>query len=348
MKLSLLLLLSFRLFLSVTATATTATAAVAAGSEVASEEVIRVLLRKYAKKTAHVDEIKDSHVCSIDRFPLVAKYQNCQGVESVVDILCAVPPRRRTCKYTEHYINRKGEECRVEGSFDPIWQIGTDPARPDVCQLDFVSLKDSCSADAVPGFGMKAEVRMKTGHEEEDACTSSLMLLRFSVTGGAEYYNDETPRTAIALECALPTTAVVEEERGIVARTSSARPTQCTPEYHPATDYCYSKQNANAVDYCWLPGTYVYPGNHGGEYWKLTSKHGDNNCGPMCRDIWEYRAHTSDHCWKDTRNAGKYCWSTTQIPPYPMCQWERSYDNGDNNCGQYCTKLDAEQSQDRK
>ena len=85
---------------------------------------------------------------------------------------------------------------------------------------------------------------MKTGHEEEDACTSSLMLLRFSSDGGSIYYNDEIPRTAMAVECAfltphtttladtvvrstalVKTTAVVEKDQGIDARASS-RPTQ--------------------------------------------------------------------------------------------------------------------------
>ena len=124
------------------------------------------------------------------------------------------------------------------------------------------------------------------------------------------------------------------------------------PEYNPATDFCYFKQTFNpfAVHYCWFSGTYFYAGNQArvgtlwnnkapanGEYWRLTSKHCDNNCGPMCRDIWKYRANTSDNCWTDKTYAGKYCWTTTKFSPYPEWQWERSYDNGDNNCGQLCT-----------
>ena len=67
---------------------------------------------------------------------------------------------------------------------------------------------DSCIADAVvpSGFGVKADVQLNTSqHEDEDACTSSLMLLRFSVNGGSGYYNEEEPRTAIAVECAFHT-----------------------------------------------------------------------------------------------------------------------------------------------
>jgi len=206
MKLSLSLLFSFLLFLSVTATLATAATGVASEDVDCSHEYPRhVLLRKYAKKTAHVPPLHDGPtVCSIDWFPRVSKYQNCQGVEYTVNIHCA--PRHRMCSYTEHYVNGNGEKCKVQGSFDPIAQIGTDLARPSVCQLDFVALKDSCIADALPsGFGMKAEVYMKTGQEEEEACTRSLMLLWFSANGGVGYYNEEEPRTAMAVECVFRT-----------------------------------------------------------------------------------------------------------------------------------------------
>ena len=143
-----------------------------------------------------------ANVCSIDSFPLTSKYQNCHDVEYTVDIECAA---RHTCTYTEHYVSENGEECTVQGSFDPIAQIGTDPARPGVCLLEFISLKDSCIVDDL-GFGMKAEVDMSTGHaNNDDACTSSLMLLRFSRDGGSGYYNKDKPRNAIALDCAFPT-----------------------------------------------------------------------------------------------------------------------------------------------
>ena len=206
MKLSLSLLFSFLLFLSVTATLATAATGVASEDVDCSHEYPRhVLLRKYAKKTAHVPPLHDGPtVCSIDWFPRVSKYQNCQGVEYTVNIHCA--PRHRMCSYTEHYVNGNGEKCKVQGSFDPIAQIGTDLARPGVCHLKFVPLTDSCDVDALPGFGMKAEVDMSTGHADNDeACTSSLMLLRFSRDGGFVYYNKDTPRKAIALDCAFPT-----------------------------------------------------------------------------------------------------------------------------------------------
>ena len=114
-----------------TVTATTL-AAVTAGSDVVRNDVGRSheypcrVFRKNAKKTAHVHEIKDRPVCSIDRFP-----------EYNVDILCEDTKAHRTCKYTEHYVNSNGEKCIVEGSFDPIAQIGsTNPARPDRCHLE--------------------------------------------------------------------------------------------------------------------------------------------------------------------------------------------------------------------
>ena len=206
----LLLLLTFLLLLSVTVTTATATttAAAAAGSVVASDDVGRSneyprRVNKNSKKTAHAQQ-DGSKVCSIDMFPFTSKYQNCQDVESKVDIRCA--PRHRMCSYTEHYVNGNGEKCKVEGSFDPIAQIGTDSARPGVCHLKFFPLTDSCHVDDLPGFGVKAEVDMSTGHaDNDDACTSSLMLLRFSRDGGFVYYNKDTPRKAIGLDCAFPT-----------------------------------------------------------------------------------------------------------------------------------------------
>ena len=152
------------------------------------------------KMTAHAPQDGSKKVCSIDRFPFTSKYQNCQGREHEVYIDCAT---RRMCTYTEYYFNDNSEEwCLVQGSFNPITQIGTDPARPDVCQLDFVSLKDSCEADALPsGFGVTAKVDMSTGHaDNDDACTSGLMVLRFSDDEGSE-----KPLKAVALDCAFPT-----------------------------------------------------------------------------------------------------------------------------------------------
>ena len=51
---------------------------------------------------------------------------------------------------------------------------------------------------------MKAEVNMSAGNEDEDASTSSLMLLWFSVDEGSIYYNADEPRKAITLGCAFP------------------------------------------------------------------------------------------------------------------------------------------------
>ena len=45
---------------------------------------------------------------------------------------------------------------------------------------------------------------MSAGNEDEDASTSSLMLLWFSVDEGSIYYNADEPRKAITLGCAFP------------------------------------------------------------------------------------------------------------------------------------------------
>ena len=90
------------------------------------------------------------------------------------------------------------DECVVHGSFD-ITQITMDPAS-SVCELDFVPLKYSCDADALPpDFGMKAEVDMTTGHDD-----TSSMLLWFNVDGGLVYYNEDDPRVTAFLHQDLP------------------------------------------------------------------------------------------------------------------------------------------------
>ena len=45
---------------------------------------------------------------------------------------------------------------------------------------------------------------MSAGNEDEDASTSSLMLLWFSVDEGSIYYNADEPRKAITLGCVFP------------------------------------------------------------------------------------------------------------------------------------------------
>ena len=55
-----------------------------------------------------------------------------------------------------------------------------------------------------------------------------------------------------------------------------------------------------------------------------------------------YATGTSDVCYKDKDNAGKYCWYIFDLHPYPEEQWEIApTPHGNNNCGQMCTEFAA-------
>ena len=79
------------------------------------------------------------------------KYMNCQDVETKVGIMCDNDNGINQCDYKEKPMNDdNGDDvCFVGGSFDAT-DIIMDPARPGVCQLKFVALKDSCKAEALP------------------------------------------------------------------------------------------------------------------------------------------------------------------------------------------------------
>ena len=55
-----------------------------------------------------------------------------------------------------------------------------------------------------------------------------------------------------------------------------------------------------------------------------------------------YAPGTSDVCFADKRNTGKYCWYINSSTPYPAEQWEIApTPHGNNNCGQMCTEFAA-------
>ena len=126
---------------------------------------------------------------------------NCQDVETKVGIMCDNDNGINQCDYKEKPMNDdNGDDvCFVGGSFDAT-DIIMDPARPGVCQLNFVALKDSCKAEALPvGFGIKAEVDMTAGPDD-----TSTMLLWFSTDEGVVYYNEDEPREPMFLHHELP------------------------------------------------------------------------------------------------------------------------------------------------
>ena len=150
--------------------------------------------------------------CTLDQFTGDYKYVNCEGVETKVGITCANANGMNQCNYKEKPMeDDKGDDvCVVQGSFDATdaTYIMMDPARPGVCQLKFVALKDSCQADAVPaGFGMKAEVDMTAGPDDE----TSTMVLWFSTNGGLVYYNAGEPQDTVFLYQDLPRGRKLEE-----------------------------------------------------------------------------------------------------------------------------------------
>ena len=145
--------------------------------------------------------------CTPDAFAGVYKYVNCKQMVMQVTITCDTENRiKNQCNYKEQPMkDDKGNDvCVVEGSFDATY-VRMDPARPDACELNFVSLKDSCKADALPsGFGVRAEVDIMTAGPDDTSSTSTL-LLRFSNDRGVVYYNEDEPQKALFLHQDLST-----------------------------------------------------------------------------------------------------------------------------------------------
>ena len=139
--------------------------------------------------------------CTLDQFTGDYKYVNCEGVETKVGVTCDNDNGINQCDYKEKPMDDdKGDDvCVVQGSFDATY-VMMDPARLGVCQLNFVSLKDSCKADALPsGFGMKAEVDMTAGPDD-----TSTMVLWFSTDEGVVYYNEDEPQETAFLHHDFP------------------------------------------------------------------------------------------------------------------------------------------------
>ena len=48
---------------------------------------------------------------------------------------------------------------------------------------------------------------------------------------------------------------------------------------------------------------------------------------------------SKDFCYKDTDNAGKYCWYPTDAVPCPGGQWKGEGGHGYHDCGRKCTEV---------
>ena len=107
------------------------------------------------------------------------------------------------------------------------------------------------------------------------------------------------------------------------------RPT--TPVYDPSQDFCFT--NNDMFDkFCWYPDDRLPRGN-----WKGEGGRGYNDCGPKCTDqdasVFD---PSQDFCFKDTDNAGKYCWYP-EIK-FPVGNWKAGA-RGYNDCGPQCTSV---------
>ena len=178
------------------------------------------VVNKGSKKRTHVT---NEEPCTLRDVVGKSMYINCSGEETELEIICGEEEEEekekaedhhlahgegRTsfwCTYTEHAVvpDEAVAGCVIYGSFDPTTSIHRgDPARPDVCHLDFFTLQDSCDAGALPtGFGMKAEIPRTTGphHNDDDDNDNSGMKLRFSTNGGLGYYNENDLRETVPI-----------------------------------------------------------------------------------------------------------------------------------------------------
>ena len=169
-------------------------------------------------------------VCTWRNFAGSSKYLNCQKIETKINIGCGdedVDDTTRMCKVTEHPWNneQKGGDtvaaaattaCVVYGLFDPKTHITTDSAT-GLCHLKFLPLLDSCDVDVDANcspsglFGVKAEIHNSRNTENHNDDNSG-MLLRFSHTGGEDFYNDDNPRETVPLHDVIPAERKLEED----------------------------------------------------------------------------------------------------------------------------------------
>jgi len=157
----------------------------------------------YKQKHSKKQNVVPQH-CTPAQFMGDYKYVNCQDVATQVRITCDKDDRSKNpCDYQEAPLKNDNTDdgCIVQGSFGAT-HIRKDPANPAVCQLDFVALKDSCNATALPsGFGMRAEVDRTAG--PADTSTSTLVLW-FSTDGGVVYNNEDEQQELVFLHQDLP------------------------------------------------------------------------------------------------------------------------------------------------
>ena len=203
---------------------------------------VKFTTRRETRKTSKKNEAPPRG-CTYHNFVGSSKYENCQNIETEIKIECGdenAEDTTRMCKVTEHPWNDEQKEedtdaaaaadaCVVHGSFDPSTHITKDFAT-GFCHLKFLPLFNSCDVDVdvdVDGngspsgvFGMKAEIDNSRNTDSDD---NSGLLLRFSLTGGTVYYNEDDPRETVPLHDVIP----AERKLSFKDYTKCSRPALC-------------------------------------------------------------------------------------------------------------------------
>ena len=210
---------------------TTVIVAASSAATVGGTNDLRPLVRKIknSKKQGNKNT-NDDDTCTMEPFLGTSQYTNCEGDEMEVKIACAntddtatatnTTPTTRLCSYLEHPLQdddaaagATAAGCGDQGSFDPRTHLTRDHTT-GVCRLKFFRLTSTCiGVPAKSGFGVMVEVASRTdtgsdNHhgqiEDKNHKDNSGMLLHFSRTGGADYYNEDDQRETVPLHGIIP------------------------------------------------------------------------------------------------------------------------------------------------
>ena len=223
------------------------------------------LVRKF--KNSKKTNTNEDATCTMQDFLGTSQYTNCKGEETEVEIACATTDDAATtttstkiCTYSEHPVQfddgaaaATAVGCGDHGTFDPPTHFIRDPAT-GVCRLDFIALTSTCiGAPVVAGgkFGVIVEAPLSIGpgshnheqNEDNNQKDNSGLLLRFSRTGGEDYYNVDGPQETVPLHGVIP-----------AQRKLQSTCVESVGSYDPQNykHYCYSCDDGgcNLNDFC--------------------------------------------------------------------------------------------------
>ena len=164
------------------------------------------------------------------------------------------------------------------------------------------------------------------------------MLLRFSRTGGEEYYNVDDPRETVPLHGVIPAHRKLQS-------TCRKPCEESVGTYDSGKDYCYTYQpnkNENWWQFCWNSQNQCPPNGYF-MYGRDALK--DGTCNFPCDDFVYTFEHgqvydpSVDFCYKEV-NFGQYCWNAlylfSGIQIWPSGNWEEKSGRAYNDCGPKC------------